>query len=278
MDCKYDSNFLKPIFVTELKRVNIILQEIWIRLGSGTTARNVPLHVLAEMLGRNKCDSLLPAHILTGFAQTSKFGTKNAAITVPHTSLENFGREMQIDCPKFEETIECVERYLVQILKCGSECKSLDQLRVWTYLYGNIISLEYLPPTSRLTRDHILRAAYHTYNSRNCLNSAGTVIQLENFGYVLLDDYLRPTRNVVLYPNEEELVPSCSCGKCARKSCSCFRAGVPCCIFCKCNSVQDVICHNSFTKSIVNGTKRSSDDTVSTSPIPQKRRKKKSSI
>lgn len=71
---------------------------------------------MAEILGRDKCNTLLPAHILTGFSRTSKFGTKNAEITVPHTSLENFGREMNFDSPQFEEIIDnvIIERYIIE--------------------------------------------------------------------------------------------------------------------------------------------------------------------
>lgn len=63
------------------------------RIGVGSTTRDLPVHKLANLLGPRKCQSIIAAHHLTGSDYTSKLGTKPSAIRAePDKYLLDFGR------------------------------------------------------------------------------------------------------------------------------------------------------------------------------------------
>jgi hypothetical protein len=210
-------------------------------LGVGATTRFLPVHVLAERLGESLCQVLVAVHTLTGCDYTSKFGTKHAGLNcVPEEFLTNFGTLIGDQ----SESMANAEEFLVQVLKKGSSCKTLNELRHWLYCHGKNIQLEDLPPTSSSATYHILRAFHATYMQVSCLDDKRQLLDMTKFGYSDDDDCFVPTRLLVMYPDEDELVPSCTCGKCARRTCVCTAAGIPCCIYCKCRSVANIDCRN----------------------------------
>jgi len=150
-----------------LKKIG--LKELWIRLGVGNTTRQVPVHTLAERL--DICHVLPALHFLTGSDCTSKFGTKHAAITnTPNTYLANFGITGANNKYSIEEQVKLAEEYLVQVLKRGSHCKTMDELRFNIYTQSKNVSIDKLPPTSKSVKLHILRAFYHTHLYQTCLD------------------------------------------------------------------------------------------------------------
>ena len=74
--------------------------------------------------------SVLPAlHALSGADYTSKFGTKKAALNSnPIQFLEGFGTSP--NSSKMDEIMKSAEEYLVQLLKKGTTCKTLDEFRL----------------------------------------------------------------------------------------------------------------------------------------------------
>lgn len=207
---------------------------------------STPIHVLADILGNEKCKAMVALDTLTGSKYTSKFGTKCAALNNADISLlKGFGTVTSYGSESLELAVQNAERYLVQVFKKGARCETLDEMRLWYYHHGNILTLCDLPPTSRSGREHILRALYHTHISITCLYDINFQLSIEpeNFGYIITEGYLKPKKNIVLYPDENDLVPSCNCLKCW-KSCSCFKKGVPCCTFCKCKSTEEQKCRN----------------------------------
>jgi hypothetical protein len=171
------------------------------------------------------CHVLPALHFLTGSDCTSKFGTKHAAIiNTPNSYLANFGITGANNKYSIEEQIKLSEEYLVQVLKRGSHCKTMDELRLNIYTQSKNVSIDKLPPTSKSVKLHILRAFYHTHLYQNCLDDNINHIQLDptHYGYEDAGDCLHPVRVTTLFPDINELVPSCSCLKCARESCLCF--------------------------------------------------------
>lgn len=190
---------------------------------------------------------LVALHTLTGGDYTSKFGTKHAALSCdPVKYLIDFGRKM--DLQSIEESVALAEQYLDQLLKKGSHCQTMDELRLWTFYWNDKKKLEDMPPTSRSTREHILRSIFCTYNQLTCLNEDREQLDATSFGYSKNGDWLLPKKGIILYPDEDELVPNCSCVKCARSTCCCAAAGLSCCVFCKCQSVTVVNCKNEYTQ------------------------------
>ena len=105
-------------------------------------------------------------HTLTGCNYTSsKFGTKSAALKAnPVAFLKNFGR---LDV-NIKDQFKLAEEYLVQVKKKVSSCKKMDVLR--DFLHHHSKSSE-LPPTSKKTKQHILRAFHATHQMTNGLIS-----------------------------------------------------------------------------------------------------------
>lgn len=68
------------MFYTYILRFVLYLQTIWIRAGIGSTARDIPLHLLAVNYTDEFCSCLPALHHLTGADYTSKVGTKLSAL------------------------------------------------------------------------------------------------------------------------------------------------------------------------------------------------------
>ena len=58
--------------------------------------------------------------------------------------------------------------------------------------------------------EHSMR---HNYMQVSCLDDKRQLLDMTKFGYSDDDDCFVPTRLLVMYPDEDELVPSCTCGK-----------------------------------------------------------------
>ena len=77
------------------------------------------------------CKKIPAMHCLTGHDANSKFGTKLSGLKqLPPTNLETFGEDPRLNC--VEEMLCMAEKYLVKVLKAGSSCKTMEELR---YIY-----------------------------------------------------------------------------------------------------------------------------------------------
>ena len=210
------------------------LEELWMRGGVGNTARFIPVHTLAINIGQPLCKVLLAVHMLTGCDSTSKFGTKAAALKAkPAEFLVDFGSDPELI------NFSRIEEYLVQVYKSGIPLKTMDELRYYVYHHSKK-SIDELPPTSRMTKAHILRAFHGTYVQQHCLS--GLQLCAENFGYVCEDGLLLAQENHILLP--DDFPRNCMCGKCATLRCICRSAGVACCSYCKCQAPMTPVCKN----------------------------------
>ena len=122
--------------------------------------------------------------------------------------------------------------------------EKLNDFRIWCYKFGSNPSIDALPPTSNSIRLHILRAFYIIYLQTNCLNLTAIRLNPLHFGYEKENELLLPAKVKILVPPINELVPSCTCQKCAKKSCLCILNEIACCKFCKCEKKE--ICRNSY--------------------------------
>lgn len=150
-----------------------------------------------------------------------------------------------MDPESVEEAIALAEKFLVQVLKRESDCSTMDQLRLWMYYWGGKQDLVDLPPTSRSVREHILRSLFCTYNQIMCLEPLINLYPTL-YGYTNTGDWLLPKTGFIICPDEDDLVSSCNCLKCARKSCCCSDNSLPCCVYCKCQIAQNVDCRIHF--------------------------------
>ena len=218
------------------------LSELWVRGGTGDTTRYIPVHELAPKTG--PVSKVLPAlHALLYL--TSKVGTKPAALKAdPVQYLKDFGRDPHSD--NIEDTFLKAEEYLVQVLKRGTSIKVMDDLRHWMYHHSKSMTVDNLPPTSHLLRGHILRAFYATHIQIHCLDSQS--IDPVLYGFEESDGLLLPSKNSRVCP--DDLIDSCRCLKCATVHCTCRKSLMPCCLFCKCHSVNSALqdCRNPYSE------------------------------
>ena len=56
------------------------MEELWMRFGTSSNSRHIPLHTLSNMIGPTVSSVILKANVLSGCDVTSKVGTKCAAI------------------------------------------------------------------------------------------------------------------------------------------------------------------------------------------------------
>uniref|UniRef100_A0A6P7FZ99 Uncharacterized protein LOC114325789 n=1 Tax=Diabrotica virgifera virgifera TaxID=50390 RepID=A0A6P7FZ99_DIAVI len=211
---------------------NLGLKTLWIQGGSGKCTRNIAIHSLARLHGKQVC-SILPAlHHLTGGDYTSKVGTKARALKEnPTQYLQNFAR----DCSPFsiEKCTKNAEKFLVNITKTvDCNCTSFDELRVWIYKHKNSV-IENLPPTSNSIKLHILRAFYVVHIQTNVLNSAMDELDPTSYGFFMDDNLLMPQKVHILIPLAEKLPAGCNCSVCGPR-CNCRRLKILCCTFCAC--------------------------------------------
>src|SRR5437867_763472 len=110
-----------------------------------------------------------------------------------------------------EETIIQAEKYLINVIKKDSPCKNMDELRYWMYCHSKNKCLEDLPPTSRVTRQHILRALFGTYIQAHCLEENCHQLDPLLFGYTDGGDCLKLNNDFQFYPTD--LTEGCKCVK-----------------------------------------------------------------
>lgn len=144
-----------------------------------------------------------------------------------------------------ETKIADAEMYLIKVLALKHVATTFDELRFSLYRQGKGYIISDLPPTSASIRLHILRAFYAVYRQVQCLNPNKLILDPLQFGYYQQDHYILPKMSENnLFPPIDELIPNCTCKKCARKTCGCVQAGLPCISSCGCGNSSN--CQNKF--------------------------------
>ena len=126
------------------KTMNV--SKVWIKFGILERQTHIPVHQLAEILGREKPRALLKAHILTGCDVTSKTGSKTAAFKAcPEKYLYGFGEEFH------DYHFQMTEKYLVKVIEPNIAAKSFDDLRYVIYITRKTTFSELPPISSAIT-------------------------------------------------------------------------------------------------------------------------------
>ena len=173
---------------------DIGLKELWIRGGNAKTTRYIPIHILVIKLGAPICKQLSAMHCLTGHDANSKFGTKLSGLKqLPLAHLYNFGSDPRLN--SVEEMHESAEKYLIQVLKHGSSCRNMDELRYYIYHHSKGHSFIDLPATTYETRGHSLRALINTHQYLYAMISeCMPILDPREHGYEENDGLLIPSR------------------------------------------------------------------------------------
>ncbi|CAH1794934.1 unnamed protein product [Owenia fusiformis] len=203
------------------------------------------MHTLALRVDENISKALPAIHFLTGSDVTSKVGTKPAALKVKPEyiqGLATFGENLS------DENCSKAEVFLVQVLKSGSKCMTMNKFRNWMYHHSKSAQISSLPPTSHLLTDHIKRAHLATYQVQHVLDEEAVTLDPLQYGYIKdpTNDSLIPKQDIRIWP--EDLIKQCTCKTCSQASCGCKQSGQHCISFCKCTSLQTNKCKNPFLK------------------------------
>ena len=201
---------------SELKKSG--LQELWVKTGVADSTHFIPGHSLASVIGADVCRVLPAVHCLTGCDYTTTIGTKNAAIEAkPCQYLLNFG--FSPSCQNIENQISNAEEYLVKVLKKGTNCKTMNQLRNWMYHHNKRQCIDDLPPTSYSIQAHIQHVYYATHPMITLLDCTAVTLNPTEYGYLEEGDLLLPKMAIQLIA--EEYAVHGNCVKCANIRCHC---------------------------------------------------------
>ena len=143
------------------------INELWLKFGTGSYTRMLPMHIMHSNVGHEMCSVILRLHVLTGCDVTSKIGTKHGTLnTKPIDYLKTFGQSKNL-C---HEEAEKAESYLVKVLRSSSACTTMNELRIESYL-DKSSSLTELRPRSSSIFGHILRSHFVIHQYLNLLNA-----------------------------------------------------------------------------------------------------------
>ena len=178
--------------------------------------------------------TLIKVHILTGSDYLSTIGTKLAALRLkPLTYLSGFGESQAMT----EVEMMLAEQYLVLVwhgVRGTTSAKTFDELRVEMYKKSTVVSIDKLPPTSSVIREHLLKGFNLVRKALTLLEQNREPFNPINNGWFLEDEKLYPCKGLKKLP--EELLGICGCkGKCKGK-CKCKAAARVCVPFCHKNS------------------------------------------
>lgn len=123
---------------------------------------------------------------------------------------------IEINEGDFIETIKRAEKWLIRVLRKGSECNTFNDLRNFDYTSGKTVIIADLPPTTNFIKYHILRAYYLTYQKIKIVNTNNlNKLDSHMFGYIAdgESEKLIPQKVDIQYPPIYELPPPCKCVK-----------------------------------------------------------------
>ena len=139
--------------------------QLWVWFGTGKNQRYIPIHSIAESLGRMKCSSLPLFHAITGCDQVSIFAGKGKKMTWKtwnqYDELTTALNEILI-CPSKEEVevaLPTIERFVVLLYDRTSVCKNVNECRKDLFARKGCLP-DGIPPTIDALKLHIYRAVY----------------------------------------------------------------------------------------------------------------------
>ena len=204
--------------------------EIWIKFGTGERARLIPIHLLADILGKNMSCAIMKAHILSGCDVTSKVGTKTAALKYnPEIYLAQFGESPELNT----ENIRLAEEYLVKVWDSRGKPKeqTFNDLRLRKYLHKNTSILD-LPPTSRSVVGHIKRCYFIIRQNMSLLGNFYDDNPRNHDWIETADSLMVPDKNFAPLPIS--FTARCTCQKRCTGRCQCLGNETICTEFCGC--------------------------------------------
>lgn len=217
------------------------LDKLWIAFGTGKNYRFIPVHAIAEAIGREKAIALPGFHAFTGcdsipsFTGKSKKSTwKTWMLFKEATTAFSFISQPQNSIPT--EILDIIERYVVLLYCSTSDNVSVNDARQELFMTKNR-PLESLPPTKGALQQQVLRSAFQAGHIWGQANKRAICVPSPNdWGWWLHDEswQLKWSELPEISDSCNELI-KCMCKICKNK-CSCRNAGLSCTLLCKCKN------------------------------------------
>lgn len=140
------------------------LKELWMLTGTGIKSRYVPVHAIAEALGREKSEALPGFHAYTGSDNTSYFASKgkktcfNTWISHPEVTPA-FAMLSSPLSAMSEENMKLLEKYTCFLYDPHTSYTCLHEVRRDLFATKNKL-VQFIPPTFASLEQHALRAMY----------------------------------------------------------------------------------------------------------------------
>ena len=224
--------------------------EMWFKTGVKDKVRFIPVHRIAEKLGKSVCAAIPAFHALTGCDSTSglfQIGKKKGwKVFVKYPSLHDSVGNLGSQIPPPALTVEACERFICSLYTTHKKAGvTADDVRYWMFCQKHQRS-ESLPPTSNSLRHHIERANYQAYVWKHCLNATQQLPSPVSNGWKKVDGVLEPLL-MSKDPAPQGLLEltTCKCNKsvCRRDDlCPCKAHEMPCTEACLC--MNDESCQN----------------------------------
>ena len=137
--------------------------ELWVAFGTGKHLRYVPVHIIANAMGKEKSRALLAFHAFTGCDQTSSFngiGKKKAwdAWSVYEEITEPFMKlSTDPSPPDVSDAFPAIERFTVLMYDRTSECTTVNSARKDLFTRKGR-DIDTIPPTADALLQHTKRA------------------------------------------------------------------------------------------------------------------------
>lgn len=222
----------------------INLTELWIGFGTGKTYKDIPVHVISQKIGPQRCKALPFFHAYTGCdvaSAMSGIGKKtawNAWDSFPDVT-ETIVEMTEDPTSLTQESVHMRHLQRWTVLMYSKTCGTglVNEARKIMFTHG-LKSLDSIPPTEHALFQHAKRALFTAaFVWKQSLCKAPTIPSPSGWGW----EWNARTKAWVPYWTELadvshacSLLLHCGCTVACKGNCKCHRAGLRCSTLCKC--------------------------------------------
>ena len=225
---------------------SLSLDEFWMKTGTGSKSRYIPIHKTCSTLGETICKVLPSYHAITGCDSVSSitgFGKKSSFNFLKnnidaYADMKKFGESCKLDLES--EYLENTIKFVCKLYDSSFDSSDINDLRYKLFTKKNKIG-EKLPPTLDSLLMHLCRACYQSFIWKSACNPVLALESPIGNGWKEEKETLVP-EYMLFDPVPESIIElvSCKCTKgCKQNSCLCRKAKLSCCDACSCNDCEN---------------------------------------
>ena len=217
----------------------INLEELWLAFGTGSNFRYIPIREVVVNMDPRICATLPIFHAFTGCDTVSSFcgrGKKTAWNTwkVYPEVIKAFEEFPLMQTEISDVAMETLEQFVVLLYDCTSDIMTVNDSRKYLFTQKTR-SLENLPPTCEVLKQHIKRARYQSICWKRALTPMQELPDPANWGWRKTSTGWEPLWSTISEASLacHELI-HCSCENGCTRQCKCVKAALKCTALCFC--------------------------------------------